>query len=379
MSSVQHSSKIQDFMDGAIAKGTATGIAFAFGTIDDPTRIPVSASPISNDIAYTFFAGHDLRSNAIAHGHFFDLASLTKIIATPLWVEHALEMDSQGYTSKPFPFWPETTIGEVLQHRAGLPAWFPFYNVIESEGYALSPKKSTRRLYEVLASIQPSKPPHETHYSDCGFLALRWWLESKLEMPLETLFIELRDQYVPSSKLHFRTSSQTKSVPLRSHVLPSAHCSIRNRLVHGEVHDMNAYAIDGVSTHAGLFGTLDCVTQWAKTFVTNHTLNLRDRVSRSCDGVDSNKPRSRPFYFDRASPAGTTGGVLSRETFGHLGFTGTSLWVDPCFHGRCAYFVLLSNVLLPNENSKNETLEFRQTLHRLASDALLKAFKHTKR
>jgi CubicO group peptidase (beta-lactamase class C family) len=187
----------------------------------------------------------------------------------------------------------------------------------------------------------------KTTYSDLGFIALGALLEERLEMPLEDAFNGVARSYYGTTSMQYVPLWRDGFHSNYCDCAPTEACPWRKRVVQGQVHDDNAFVMGGVAGHAGLFGTLDDVSQASYQMlrrVMRPTTDL-DRVLSSfvqAEGI-------RGMGFDRPTPGGTTGNALSSSAFGHLGFTGTSVWMDPqAPSSGGAVFILLTNRVHPS-------------------------------
>src|SRR5690606_12911356 len=140
------------------------------------------------------------------------------------------------------------------------------------------------------------------------------------------------------------------------------------RLAHGRVHDDNALILDGVAGHAGLFGDAEAVYELARAWLEARLPGL-DAATRElfwAPRVGPEGPRIRRLGWDGPSPdgSGSTGDALGPSAVGHLGFTGTSLWIDP---GTSSIYVLLSNRVHPDRGRGDAMRGFRREFHDLAA------------
>jgi CubicO group peptidase (beta-lactamase class C family) len=206
-------------------------------------------------------------------------------------------------------------------------------------------------------------PRAKSVYSDLDFILLGFLLEGG--STLSARFDAVRAQMGIVEDLQF----QPPSLWLRR-TAPTGHDPWRGRLLVGEVHDENAYALDGVAGHGGLFGTAAAVGQHAR-----HLLQILDRkvgafrrdtvetfIARRADVAGS----SRALGWDTMLPTSSCGTRMSPRAFGHTGFTGTSLWIDP---DRSVYVVLLTNRVHPSR-ANDAIRQVRPTLH----DAIIGEF-----
>ncbi len=306
----------------------------------------------------------------------FDLASLTKPLATALAV---LLLAQEGRVSldEPLARWfsgswlpPDKgglTLTQLLTHRAGLPAWRPLYQELLA-----APAPERPRLLPRLAAAVPLEHPPDTVtlYSDLGFMILQGVVEEAAGLPLDEFC--RRCLYEP---LGLRLLGFTPRRRPGGDTLPYAATEpglIPGRPEAGEVHDENAWAAGGVAGHAGLFGTAGEIfalvaylwrawqgegsgplqPAWVRRFLTLPP------------GAD------RALGFDRPSPApegGAAGRCFSPASVGHLGFTGTSFWLDLAT-GR--QVILLTNRVHLGREDKEKIQAFRPRFHDAACRAL---------
>jgi len=305
----------------------------------------------------------------------FDLASLTKVIATTTLTMRAVDEGLLGLgdpVGKWLPEWRGTdraavTIADLLAHASGLPAYLPFF------------RDHTGRVeYEPAICRMPLEyaPNTQSIYSDLGFMLLGFVLEDAraghrrrqieaagIPVPGGLLDVpaQLRSQFRTIAT--FLTSDPLTFNPPRAwrpRIAPTEIDPWRGRLVVGEVHDENAWALGGAAGHAGLFGTASAVGAFARAVLrtlageriladpsTFHAFIRRSGVPGS----------SRALGWDTMLPSSSCGALISPGAIGHTGFTGTSLWID---HERDLYIVLLTNRVHPSrENEKLRALRPR--------------------
>jgi CubicO group peptidase (beta-lactamase class C family) len=291
----------------------------------------------------------------------FDLASLTKVLATaPLAMQQA-ERGVVGLDDRVgdhIARWSGderagVTLRDLLAHCAGLPAWAPFFR--EHRGRA----EFERAICSVPLEYAPRT---KSVYSDLGFMLLGFILAGDSTLPIR--FDALRAHMGIVEDVQFNPPP-----PWLARTAPTEIDPWRGRLLVGEVHDENAYALGGAAGHAGLFGTAAAVGQHAR-----HLLQILDGrtgafrretletfIRRRNDVPGS----SRALGWDTMLPSSSCGTRMSPRAFGHTGFTGTSLWIDP---DRAVYVVLLTNRVHPSR--ANEAIkQVRPALH----DAIIEA------
>ena len=283
-------------------------------------------------------------AEAVTGDTVFDLASLTKVLSTTPLIMQMIErgrLDLDDPIGRFIRNWvgqdrSGVTVRDLLAHCGGLVAWHPLYQAHHG-----------RDQFEAAICRLPLEytPRSRSIYSDLGFMLLGFLLDA--ETPLALRFERLRSQVQAGSDLSFNPPSQW-----RNRIAPTEDDPWRGRVLVGEVHDENAYALGGAAGHAGLFGTASAVGEHAR-----HVLQVLDGrtgafrretleafTTRRADVPGS----SRALGWDTALPTSSCGGRLSPRSFGHTGFTGTSLWIDP---DRGVYVVLLTNRVHPTRDN----------------------------
>jgi CubicO group peptidase (beta-lactamase class C family) len=304
---------------------------------------------------------YDPGAPATAIDTVFDLASLTKVLATTAFVMQQVERGVLGLDDRVgdhLAAWEgadraRVTLRDLLSHSSGLAAYFPFYR--DHAGRAEFERAICRAPLDY-------EPGTKSIYSDLGFMLLGFILEDKV--PLAARFEALRQQMALSEDLQFQPPSLWLARTAPTELDPW-----RGRLLVGEVHDENAAALGGAAGHAGLFGTAAAVGQYAR-----HLLQILDGkvgvvqratleafIARRTDVPGS----SRALGWDTMLPSSSCGTLMSPRAFGHTGFTGTSLWIDP---ERGVYTVLLTNRVHP---SRGDDAAIRQT-RRAVHDAVMR-------
>lgn len=290
-------------------------------------------------------------------GTLFDLASLTKPLAAgALFALSGL--DPLASPGRFFPAWKATryadvTLESLLTHTSGLPAWYPLY--ARGEGAA-----AYRRT---LASIDLEAPVGSAViYSDLNFVLLGDILELHYASPLDRAFAELvarpsgsGARFLPPEPAATAATEKGDATERKMTAeLGLAYPHFREGVVRGEVHDGNAFRRGGVSGHAGLFGTASDVWMLSRTWL--DTPRAEFATDRTPD-----LPESRGLAWQGRRSAGSAVPEMSDRAFGHTGFTGTSVWIEPG-NGRIA--VLLTNRVHPEARLGNFH-EVRRRFHAL--------------
>jgi CubicO group peptidase (beta-lactamase class C family) len=351
--------KVDAVIDGAIAEAITPGLCAAVqvGVGDNAERVVFSYG------ALTFEAPlRPTHADTV-----FDLASLTKALCTTPLVALALERAVITLDEEPFPSWPGVSVTDLLLHRSGLPDWKPFFEGLLKNGLVGLPRGRSRIIEAVLATMPSAARPRDTLYSDLGFIALGHLLEERLEDRLDRLFHHHLAPHFGPSPPQFVCLYEEGVHPALPQVAPTEQCAWRGRVIQGQVHDDNAFAMGGVAGHAGLFGNVASVVLGGEMILRALHGDPPAPFLRHL-GEFAAAPGERGLGFDRATPGGTTGDVLGPRAVGHLGFTGTSLWVDPdAASGRGAIYALLSNRVHPLRAAKG-IRDLRIAFHQAAAE-----------
>lgn len=302
----------------------------------------------------------------------FDMASLTKVLATTavaarFYERGLLDLDAPLARYVPaldtIAFKRGITVRQAMTHSAGLRPFIPFY--------ARGLFGRNEVLNAILTDTLVYAPGTQTRYSDFGYIMLGLALEQIGGASLDEL--AYREVFRPLGMTHTRFRP-VGALPDNEDVVPTEFdTGFRRRLVQGEVHDETAWTLGGVSGHAGLFSTARDVARFATMLLhegrlPDGTVFLRPetvRMFRTRDLVVRGSTRS--LGWDTKPDTGQTpaGRRTSARTFGHTGFTGTSVWIDP---EQGFYVVLLTNRVYPTRDN-NRITPVRSQIADLASDA----------
>ena len=314
----------------------------------------------------------------------YDLASLTKPLVTAtsvlLLIQHAkvmLEDSVQGVLTElegtPI---GQATVRDLLAHRSGLPGWRPFYEWLDQEDVIQEPSGGNQPMKQHVLKMIRDEPLIYTRgersiYSDLGFMLLGFLVERLSGMSLDLWCQEEIVHPLQADPMMFRPTiggAQLDVIrPLvdGSRIAPTEQDERRNRLLCGEVHDENAAAMGGVAGHAGLFGTAESVLAvsgaWLRGYHGRESILDAKLVRQFTTRQASAAQSSWALGWDTPSVPSSSGSSFSEQSFGHLGYTGTSLWIDPL---RELEVVLLSNRVHPSR--RNEKIKtFRPYIHDL--------------
>ena len=310
----------------------------------------------------------------------YDLASLTKPLVTGLLLAQRAERKAIKLDDRAARYlgefdregMREITIRHLLTHTSGLPAWKPLYAITHGD---------LDEVVDVLAS-QPlgSGPGTSVVYSDLGFITLGILLErlegaSLAELARSEIFepLSLSQTYFnpPSAIRDSIVASETGNEYEREMCGDQAKDfhGWRKSLIWGEVHDGNAYFLGGAAGHAGLFSTGLETLRLANQFIGERTELLAPSscgLFRTNMTLDMNEARSFAWQL-AATPDSTASAYLSSDSFGHLGFTGTSCWVDP---SKNYVLILLTNRTHAHTLPFTNINSIRREFHRLAAKSM---------
>lgn len=296
----------------------------------------------------------------------FDLASLTKVVATTtaaMILEDEGRLDLDRPINEHLPEMDDSTKAGItprllLVHRGGFEAFAPLYT--ENRGRA-----------EYLEAINQrpltSRPGDVTRYSDWDFILLQLLLERITGMPLDRLAAERVFTPLGMAETRFAPGPEA-----RHRVAPTEVQEWRGGKVHGEVHDENAWALGGVAGHAGLFSTARDLAVFAQMLLNGGEYDGRQilRPATVARWTARQGPSSsRALGWDTPSPGSSAGRYFSPRSFGHTGFTGTSMWMDP---ERELFVILLTNRVNPTRENHGVT-QLRRALADLVHEAVTDA------
>lgn len=266
-------------------------------------------------------------ASPVTGGTLFDLASLTKVVAiTPmamiLWERGVLDLDMPMAALLPEfaaddPRRQQITVRMLLAHSSGLPAY---------EKLFLRAKSREELLHAAITTPLIADPGIQAEYSDIGFIVLGAALERLAEESLDH-FCQ-REIFGPLGMTHTIFNPATS---LRAAIPPAADDrGFRQRIIQGEVQDENASVLGGVAGHAGLFATAEDVAIFAHAMLSGGRPIIRpETVACFTRRETSPSGTSRALGWDTPSSPSQSGRYFSAKSFGHLGYTGTSLWIDP--------------------------------------------------
>jgi serine-type D-Ala-D-Ala carboxypeptidase len=314
------------------------------------------------ELALEFACGNstdEAGSSRVTYASIFDIASVSKVVATTtmamlLYERGKLDLDSRVASVVPeFAAGGRVTFRMLLAHSSGLPAYLRLFEPAENREQLLA---------RAFAISLVAEPDTTVAYSDIGFIILGVALEriagaSLASFCAREVFAPLGmadTMFCPPSSLHDR-------------IVPTVDDrTFRHKVIQGDVHDENAWVMGGIAGHAGVFSTAGDLLKFAACMLRGGSpIFKRETLDIFTSSQDRPPGTSRALGWDTPSQPSQSGKYLSARSFGHLGYTGTSLWVDP---ERELAIAFLTNRVWPD--CRSEAIKtVRPALH----DAIIEA------
>ena len=306
----------------------------------------------------------------------FDIASLTKVMATtPLVLgahrDGVLQLDDP--LRRFYPTVPgdvgAVTVRQLLSHSGGFADWLPLYIKLGANGTGRQRRQQAAAL--ILGEPLAYRPGQASVYSDLGFIVLGDILETCYAQPLDLLFEQRVARPLGLNQVAYRPLGAPESDGDPSGFAATERCDWRGRVLSGEVHDANAWAMGGVAAHAGLFATAAGVWEFAHAMLEAAAKRrawlppalLRQSWLRQAVPLGT----TRALGWDTPTPGrSSAGSFFSANAVGHLGFTGCSLWIDL---ERQVSVVLCTNRVHPSRRADGIS-RLRPRVHDLVMHAL---------
>jgi len=311
------------------------------------------------------------KSKSIDNKSIYDIASITKVLSvTPITMKlinqgklslnHSLD---QYYSNLRGTTKGEITVKHLLTHSSGLKPFVEFYKK--------DPLMSKQTMVENILNLNLDFSPGEKmQYSDLGIILLMDIIEEVSESTLD----QLCERWI-FNRIGMDNTSYNPDLSLIDNIVPTEEDNyFRNKLLTGEVHDENAYLLEGVSGHAGIFSNANDLAKYGQLFLNGGTW-LGNRIFSDNQINDFTTRQELPPGSDRAlgwdTPSrngkSSAGDYFSDHSYGHLGFTGTSLWID---HKNKVIVVLLTNRVHPSRDTKG-MYSVRRAFHTEIMKAIL--------
>jgi len=314
---------------------------------------------------------YEAKSPTVIVHTMYDIASLTKVVATTTLVEKLVEGDFPSplnldspierylpeWTTGPQPEWRhKVTVRHLMTHTSGLPPFKEYWRTSTSK------QETLRRIFAEPLEYEPGT---KVVYSDLGIILMAEIIQRLTGKPLDQLAKE--NIFDPLGMTHSMYNPPKKLWP---EIAPTEFDNqLRHRMVQGEVHDENAYAIGGVSGHAGVFSTAPDLAVFCQMLL-NGGVYAHQRILKRATIAEFIVPQplaqnTRTLGWVVPTEGSSSGHYFSSHSYGHTGFTGTTIWVDP---DRQLFVVLLTNRVHPTREN-HKIAEVRPAVH----DAVMKA------
>ncbi|PIE59551.1 MAG: hypothetical protein CSA32_03115 [Desulfobulbus propionicus] len=302
---------------------------------------------------------------------FFDLASLTKPLCTVLLLLHLIDEQAVCWDTPLGSIFPlkkecdknQITLTHLLSHSSGLPAYKPFFK----QSPPVFDKNKKKFIFDSIINehllFQPGK---NNCYSDLGFMLLGFAIEKISGRSLNEFYKEkITVPLELENNLFFLPLDNNQHIEKEKKVAFTEFCSWRNKYIHKEVHDEHCWLMGGVSGHSGLFGDVNGVL-----FLCEYLFDIWQGESNKIFLFEKENVRkifrkpgkNKTWYLGFDTPTkgkSSSGHYFTAKSAGHLGFTGTSFWMDP---EKEVIVILLTNRVHPSrENTKIK--QFRPYFH----------------
>ncbi len=306
------------------------------------------------------------KKEKVTRGDIYDLASITKVIATTSSVMLLVDQNKISLDDKVVKYLPEfkgeqknyfkqksnTTIRHLITHTAGLPPFKEYFKMNKPKEAILDSVMNTEPVYNL---------EEKTIYSDIGLITLGKVVEAVSETSLDLFTDSLIFNPLGMNSTYF---NPPKSRMKR--IVPTEFSKVYNKTIRGFVHDENAYSLGGVAGHAGLFSSARDLATFSQMMLNNGIYGWRrifnsQTVNLFTIRADLLEGSSRALGWDTPQGKASGGVYISDSGFGHTGFTGTSLWIDPKHQ---VFVILLTNAVHPNRSYKDPNYyDYRQKIH----------------
>lgn len=294
----------------------------------------------------------------------FDMASLTKPLATAPVALTVFEKERIALSRELGSFFPDLpaaskqiTLEQLLTHTSGLPPVPDIYKLFPSKN-EIDREKALRHLF----SLEPDIPPGSNIlYSCTGYIFLARVLHKITGLSLSGLYEKIITNPAGIKNMMFNPGADKKH-----QTAATEFCEWRNQWIRGEVHDENSFCLGGEGGNAGLFGNTEAVKKLLSIFVSggrygNKQLLSPETISLMTTCLAENSEIRRTAGFLMQSTTSFAGNLYSSKAFGHTGFTGTSVWIDPVC--KITVIVLTNRVHFGREKTAEKIKIFREEFH----------------
>ena len=301
---------------------------------------------------------YDYSSREVTINSIFDLASVSKVIGTTTAAMMLIDRRKLNLDEKVINYLPEfnnngkenITIRNLLLHNSGLAPFKKYYDVYST----------AEEVINDIMNLTPEQEPGSKYvYSDLGMITLQQIIERISGKSLDKFLDE--NLFTP---LGMNSTMYNPPPELKDNCMPTEFDDFwRMRQLQGEVHDERAYMLNGVAGHAGLFSTANDLAKFLQMILQKGNYQGRQYINPETIELFTKKQSdqsSRGLGWDTKSPEGSSAGkYFSPLSYGHTGYTGTSVWTDPT---KSLFVIMLTNRVYPTRNN-NKLSKVRPLIH----------------
>ena len=339
--------EVNKIMEQAISDSVFPGAVLLFG--------------IDNSFLYEKSFGHytyNKTSTPVSLNSIFDLASVSKVVGTTSAAMILVDKGKLNLDEKVITYLPEfnnngkdkITIRNLLLHNSGLPAFKKYYDEYSTAKEVINDIMNLKLIYETGSKYV---------YSDLGMITLQKVIEKISGTTLDKFLKKELFEPLGMNRTMYNPPKEMKNECVPTEI----DTFYRMRLLQGEVHDERAYLLNGVAGHAGLFSTAEDLSKFVRTLLNGGKFNDKQIISkRTIDEwtTKQSKQSDRGLGWDtRSKENSSSGKYFSMNSFGHTGYTGTSIWVDK---DKKFFVILLTNRVHPTRRNK-KIIKFRPVIH----------------
>ena len=349
-------SKVDNLMQQAVSDSVFPGAVLLFG--------------IDHTFLFSKAYGHytyDKNSRPVKTNSIFDLASVSKVVGTTSAAMILVDRGKLNIDEKVIAYLPEfnnngkdiITIKNLLLHNSGLPAFKKYYDEYSTAKEVINDIMNLKLIY---------KPGTKYIYSDLGMITLQKVIERIANKSLDKFLDE--NLFKP---LGMNLTMYNPPIEMKENCVPTELDDFwRMRLLQGEVHDERAYMLNGVAGHAGLFSTAEDLSVFVRMLLNGGKFNDKQIISKKIIDewtTKQSEQSDRALGWDtRSKEKSSSGKYFSKNSFGHTGYTGTSIWVDK---DTKLFVILLTNRVHPTRKNR-KIIEFRPIIHDAIYESIFK-------
>jgi serine-type D-Ala-D-Ala carboxypeptidase len=373
MSQFNRFPETKKLLDQGIQDGVAPGFVAGFWSAAEPERYEMCA------LGERRLKWKGLPSQPMEVDTIFDMASVSKVYATApliaLLVERGwLRWDTTVKSIFPQFASSEIQIQHLLSHTSGLTAWFPFFETLRKELASndaiefIEVLGRQERMKELVLDLKPEVAPgKKVLYSDPNFLILGFIIEAITDLPLDDAVSRFLWKGMGLKSPHYVRTNVPAFLARRESYAATEDCPWRGAVLQGQVHDDNCWTMGGYAGHAGVFSNIRDLLSYGRKLYEGEGFS-RSTLKKMWSLAELPMGCDRTLGWD--TPSGDAPAFLgfSRNSVGHLGFTGTSFWIDL---DRGVVVSLLSNRVHPTRETQ-KIKPFRALFHQTLARELFR-------